>query len=161
MSQFNIVQVSKVIEEKEPYEGEYEGKAYTSYEFVVSGAVDNVPSAKIVLKTTKEAIREQIQPGACFECEFKNNKGFKSYKIKGAVDPSLVGASPGASASSPTKAAASGGSTNRSIERQVALKTAAELYKGDPAFGLTEVLSAADAFDSWLRGEKPDLGHGG
>lgn len=142
-----IVVIDKVIKEKEPYEGEFDGKPYVSYEWIVSGSVDGVFKEKMNIKTGKEALREKVVSGSVFECEFKDNKGFKSYKILGQVDSALVG-----SKSPAVRSASGGSSTNRSIERQVALKCAIEFCKADPAFDADTTLQVADQFDAWLRG---------
>lgn len=148
----NIIVIESVLKEKEPYEGSYEGKPYTSYEWVVAGTVDGAAKDRITIKTSKENNRKLVAAGACFEAEFKDNKGFKSYKLIAPIDPSLVGAK------APTAKGGgfSGNSTNISIEKQTSLKAAVDLHKGDPAIGIDEVVATAQAFYDWLSGAKKE-----
>lgn len=146
----SIVVIDSITKVKEPYEGEYNGRPYTSYEWLVAGNVDGEKKDKITIKTTKQDISERVVAGSAFECEFKDNKGFKSYKIIAEVDPALVGA--GKKEAAPSGGRSFSGSTNRSIERQVALKCAVEFLRENPEASYEGVIQAADAFDAWLKG---------
>lgn len=88
--------VQEVIEKKAPYNGEYEGRKFTSYTTVVSGTVDGVENESIELKTTDADTDKGIAAGKDYECDKKENGRFVSYRIKPAAKRGFGGGFGGA-----------------------------------------------------------------
>lgn len=114
----NVLKIVEVVKHREPYHGNYQGKPYVSYDIDVMGSLDNGEVHKLMVKTGKENIANELSPGQMFMVE-KKQVGYKIISAAGA--PSGTGNSAPSAAAQPTF-----GSRDKVIQAQTCLKCATE-----------------------------------
>lgn len=144
----NIV-IAKVLEEREPYHGDYQGKPYVIYEKIVSGTLNGQQADKISIKSTDKAKYDAAVDGVSLQAEYKKNGNYESYRIKTVGGPQQA-----AQQRQPEE-----GNRQASIVAQTALKAAVEYYVNTPRpevdeviyDGVESVLGVAEKFMTWIK----------
>lgn len=122
--------VVKVLGQRKPYHGEYNGRKYSIYEADVDCTVDGEEHQKAVVKSGKEEVIGGLAEGQTFWTERQDRKGFISWKLENRCDggqPSLF-----SGASGGTGGTKFSGGREKAITAQSSIKAAVDLVIAFP-----------------------------